>query len=134
MNDYRQIAIQRKPWQRFVPEAAARLHQDSRRFIEDALGAASIPTVVVTHHLPHAASLPDRFQGDLLNAAYASDLTETMKAGRPALWVHGHTHDCCDHWVGETRVACNPRGYDDENKNFELRRLVNIAAGGLAIA
>lgn len=29
MNDYRQIALQRKTWQRFVPEAAGRMHQDS---------------------------------------------------------------------------------------------------------
>ena len=60
MNDYRRIAILRAPRQRFVPEAAARLYQDLRRFIADVLSAASIHTVVVSHHLPHAASLPDR--------------------------------------------------------------------------
>jgi hypothetical protein len=34
MDDDRQIAFQRKHWQRFVPEAATRMHQESRRFIE----------------------------------------------------------------------------------------------------
>jgi Icc-related predicted phosphoesterase len=129
MNDYRQIALQRKPWQRFVPEAAVRMHQDSRRFIEQALSSASIPTVVVTHHLPHAASLPDRFRGDLINASYASDLTEIIQTGRPALWVHGHTHDSCEHVVDETRIICNPRGYEDENGRFDRELVVAIQAG-----
>jgi hypothetical protein len=42
-----------------------------------------------------------------------------MEEGRPALWVHGHTHDSYDYWVGSTRVVCNPRGYDDENIAFD---------------
>jgi Icc-related predicted phosphoesterase len=115
MNDYRQIARQRNPWQRFVPETACRMHQRSRLFIASALKADPIKTVVVTYHLPHARSIPSRFQGDLLNAAYASDLSEVIEAGRPALWVHGHTHESCDYRVGDTRIVCNPRGYHDEN-------------------
>src|SRR5690606_14145817 len=75
MNDYRQIAKQRNPWQRFVPETAYRMHQTSRVFIESALKSDPIKTVVVTHHLPHERSIPPRFKGDLLNAAYASDLS-----------------------------------------------------------
>lgn len=133
MNDYRYIALQRKPWQRFVPEAAARIYQHSRRFIGNALSAASIPTVVVTHHLPHPASLPDSSSGDLINAAYASDLTDIIQSGHPALWVHGHTHESCDHLVCETRIVCNPRGYDDENGGFDPRRVVAMPAGGGAI-
>lgn len=91
MNDYRQIALQRKPGQRFVPEAAARRHQDTKRFIENVLGAASIPTVVFNHHLPHSASLPNRFGRDQLHAAYASNLTNVIKSCRSALWVIGRS-------------------------------------------
>lgn len=119
MNDYRQIAKQRNLWQRFVPETAYRLHQQSHLFIGSALRADPIKSVVVTHHLPHAYSIPARFQGDLLNAAYASDLSGVIESGRPALWVHGHTHDSCDYTVGDTRVVCNPRGYEDENVRFD---------------
>lgn len=126
MNDYRKIATRRSPWRRFVPETAYRMHQDSRRFIENALKSDTIPTVVVTHHLPHANSIPARFKGDLLNAAYASDLSQVIEEGRPALWVHGHTHDSCDYRLGKTRVVCNPRGYDDENRRFEPNLVVAI--------
>ncbi|RWM39937.1 metallophosphoesterase [Mesorhizobium sp.] len=128
MNDYRKIALQRNPWQRFVPETAYRMHMVSRRFIETALKADPITTVTVTHHLPHARSIPSRFKGDLLNAAYASDLSEVIEAGRPALWVHGHTHDGCDYQVCSTRVVCNPRGYEDENSEFDPAFVVRVGS------
>lgn len=126
MNDYRLIAKQRNPWQRFVPETSFRMHQESRLFLDSALKADPITTVVVTHHLPHAGSIPPRFKGDLLNAAFASDLSKVIEDGRPALWVHGHTHDSCDYQVGSTRILCNPRGYDDENTAFDPTLVVRI--------
>jgi Icc-related predicted phosphoesterase len=120
MNDYRRIVTQRNPWRRILPQIAHRMHMDSRRFIETVLkDDPTIPTVIVTHHMPHPQSIPGRFKGDLLNAAYASDLTDIIETGRPALWLHGHTHDSCDYRVGNTRIICNPRGYDDENKGFQ---------------
>jgi len=119
MNDYRKIALQRNPWKRFLPEDAHKMHQNSRRFIEDVLRSDPTPTVVVTHHLPHPNSIPSRFKGDLLNAAYVSDLSNIIEDGRPALWLHGHTHDSCDYLVGNTRIVCNPRGYQDENRLFD---------------
>jgi 3',5'-cyclic AMP phosphodiesterase CpdA len=126
MNDYRKIALQRKPWQRFVPQTAYRMHQDSRLFIETALKSDQRTTVVVTHHLPHPNSIPARFKGDLLNAAYASDLSDIIEAGRPALWIHGHTHDSFDYHVFRTRILCNPRGYEDENQGFDARLVAQV--------
>ncbi|TIP49796.1 MAG: phosphatase [Mesorhizobium sp.] len=126
MNDYRQIAFQRNPWQRFLPETAYGLHQESKRFIEGSLRSPDIPTVVVTHHLPHPASIPRRFARDPLNAAYASDLTDVIQSGRPTLWIHGHTHESCDYLIGGTRIVCNPRGYDDENGAFDPALVIRV--------
>ncbi|KQU94915.1 hypothetical protein ASD12_24635 [Mesorhizobium sp. Root102] len=126
MNDFKLIAEQRNPWQRFVPETAFRMHQESRLFLDSALKTDPITTVVVTHHLPHARSIPPRFRGDLLNAAFASDLSNVIEEGHPALWVHGHTHDSCDYEVGSTRILCNPRGYNDENIAFDPALVVRI--------
>jgi Icc-related predicted phosphoesterase len=130
MNDYRHIALQKKPWRRFLPETAYRMHQESCLFIDSALKADPVRTVVVTHHLPHARSIPPSFRGDLLNAAYASDLTSVIEAGRPALWVHGHTHDSCDYGIGPTRIISNPRGYDDENRAFNPALVVRVQETG----
>src|SRR5690606_5642399 len=126
MNDYRAIAVQRKPWQRFIPGVAYRMHQASRTFIETALQADPIPTVVVTHHMPHTLSIPERYKGDLLNAAYASDLSDTIRCEPPAPWVHGHAHEGCDYRLLGTRVVCNPRGYGGENKAFNPAMVVEI--------
>jgi len=128
MNDHRAISLQRKPWKRFTPSEAARMHQESKIFIESALKAdRQIPTVVVTHHSPSRGSVHERFRGDLLNAAFSSDLEELIEMGSPALWVHGHTHDSFDYTIGETRIVCNPRGYGTENPNFDPGMIVEVA-------
>ena len=128
MNDYRQIAEQRNPWRRFLPESALHLHQYSRCFIEDALKGDPFSTVVVTHHLPHPHSIPSRFNGDLLTAAYASDLAQIIEQRQPSLWVHGHTHSSCDYQIGNTRIVCNPRGYEDENSEFDPAFVVRVGS------
>ena len=126
MNDYRQISWQKRPWQRFLPIHAYRLHQDSRAFLETELSSNPGPTVVVTHHLPHPRSLPERFKDDPTNAAFASDLSSIVATGTPALWVHGHVHDSCDHVVHDTRIVTNPRGYGDENSAFDRKLVVQV--------
>ncbi|QKC83501.1 metallophosphoesterase [Mesorhizobium sp. NZP2077] len=126
MNDFKLIAEQRNPWRRFLPGTAYRMHRESRKFIETTLKADPVKTVVVTHHLPHARSIPSRFKGDLLNAAFASDLSNVIEDGHPALWVHGHTHDSCDYEIGSTRVICNPYGYDGENSAFDPALVVGV--------
>lgn len=37
-----------------------------------------------------------------------------IEKGRPALWIHGHTHDAFDYELYGTKVVCNPRGYPEE--------------------
>jgi Icc-related predicted phosphoesterase len=125
MNDYRQIAWQKKPWQRFLPIHSYRLHEDSRSFLARELASSPLPTVVVTHHLPLQLSIPEPFKGDPTNAAYASDLSGLIEEGAPALWIHGHMHDCCDYVAGGTRIISNPRGYADENAAFDARLVID---------
>lgn len=70
--------------------------------------------VVVTHHLPSRRSVAPRYEGDPLNAFFVCDQERLIAERRPALWVHGHTHDSCRYQLGATTVLCNPRGYPDE--------------------
>jgi hypothetical protein len=50
-----------------------------------------------------------------MNGAYHSDLREFI-LDRPQikLWTHGHTHHPFDYMIGETRIVCNPRGYEND--------------------
>ncbi|TGQ83700.1 phosphatase [Mesorhizobium sp. M8A.F.Ca.ET.207.01.1.1] len=128
INDYRgAIAWRRLPeYEKFTPRDALRLHERSRGYLERSLALLDDPTVVVTHHAPHPGSIHPRFLRSGLNAAFASDLSEVIEAGRPRLWVHGHVHDCFDYTVGETRIVCNPKGYYNENSAFDPGLIVEI--------
>jgi len=126
MNDYRRIAEQKRPWLRFLPETALRLHQRSRLFIDSELNANSEKAVVVTHHPPHPLSIPTSFRDELLKPAYASDLTDVIDRGKPQIWLHGHVHNSCDYMVRSTRIVCNPRGYKDENRRFDPELVLEI--------
>ena len=129
LNDHRRINWSKRPWRRFGPQEAWRLHQQSRAFIETTLATPfEGPTVVVTHHAPHPRSVHPRYQSNLLNAAYASDLTEVIETGKPTLWIHGHTHHGFDYRVGATRIVCNPNGYGVENDGFNPALVVEIGS------
>lgn len=66
-------------------------------------------TVVVTHHGPHRQSIHPRYDGNLANAAFISDLTPLLDW--VDLWIHGHVHDSFDYSVGRCRVLTPSRGY-----------------------
>jgi len=103
-----------------TPDDTWYLHRLSVKYLETAL--AEFPEqdkVVVTHHTPSIKSVNPRYGNDLMNAAYSSDLTEMMVDHKPKLWVHGHTHDAYDYMIDETRVVCNPWGYQGDNYSFQ---------------
>lgn len=115
---------------RFRPEDARALHSASRQFLAEAFrpvaGTPARAHVVVTHHAPSAMSVASRYVGNALNAAFASRLDDLIEAGRPSLWVHGHTHSSFDYRLGATRVICNPRGYAGENPHFRPGLVVEV--------
>lgn len=82
--------------------------------------------VVMTHHAPSWKSIEDKYEGDINNYGYVSEL-DTFIEEHPNIhtWVHGHTHGSHDYSIGSSRVLCNPRGYSNpnspnnpENENF----------------
>ncbi len=97
--------------QTFMPQDSADINAVDVAWLEGKLKQEAFdgPTVVVTHHLPSARSVADRFKKDLLSACFASNLDHLL--GYSKLWVHGHTHDSFDYELKVTRVICNPRGY-----------------------
>lgn len=97
----------------FSPADALAEHRRSRRWLEQQLCASyEGRTVVVTHHGPHPGSVHPRFDGDPLNAAFVSDLSELLFGA--SLWVHGHVHDSFDYSAHGCRVVANPLGYPRE--------------------
>ena len=110
--DHRRIQTRSGP---FSAAQALAEHQRSRAWLARELSRDhTTPTVVVTHHGPHPASIHARFAGSPVNGAFVSDLTEL--AEQADLWLHGHVHDSFDYRVGRCRVVTNPRGYAQNRK------------------
>lgn len=110
LNDHRKIGFGSNH-ERFSPHRALQQHDLDKQWLADRLTRPfDGKTVVITHHAPSLRSVAPEFIGDSLTPCFASNL-ESMMAGAD-LWGHGHTHNAVDYRVGQTRVVCNPRGYE----------------------
>ncbi|WP_025661829.1 metallophosphoesterase [Rhizobium sp. IBUN] len=90
-------------------------HVRSRDFIDHELSQPfDGRTIVVTHHAPLMQSFDPSFFGNVTNAAFASDLSDLICRRRPSLWIHGHIHKFRDYMADDTRIICNPVGYQRE--------------------
>jgi len=93
-----------------TPQQTIDLHRIAIAFLQTRLDQpCAEKTVVITHHAPHPNSVHPRFARSPVNPAFVSDLSRLM--GKPALWIHGHTHNSFDYTVCGTRVIANPMGY-----------------------
>lgn len=106
----------------------------AERFLQDSVDAGSI---VITHHLPHNACISRNFMSSNLNRFFVCNMENLICTQKPALWIHGHTHEAVDTVLCETRVLCNPRGYPTRLENlkftvgptFEIEEKTEISNG-----
>lgn len=133
LNDHRLIRFSEAGRStRFTPSQAEMLHRRDLGFIVDRLsGPHAGPTVVVTHHAPHPGSVAERYAGQPLTAAFASNLSAVIQEHQPELWIHGHDHGSHDYMVGRTRILANQAGYPThdetrENPNFNPSLVVQV--------
>lgn len=77
--------------------------------------------VVVGHHSPSHMSIHPQYAHDqIMNGGYHSDLSDfILDHPQIKLWTHGHTHHYFDYMIGDTRVVCNPRGYENDGYSEE---------------
>lgn len=114
MNDFRLIYVETdvtllRP---LSPETTVERHLQSIAFISDALKKhRNWKCFVVTHHAPSSRSVSRQYQGDSLNPAFFTDLTNLILEYQPVAWAHGHMHDSQRYHIGRTTVICNPLGY-----------------------
>ncbi|MFA5750141.1 MAG: metallophosphoesterase [Candidatus Shapirobacteria bacterium] len=102
-----------------IPDMITQQHRIAVKFISRALAKpqfADKKQVVITHHCPTYASIPDEMHQSMsfVEDAYASNLAELMLTFSPQVWVHGHVHTAVDYLVGDTRVISNPYGYPQQ--------------------
>jgi len=125
MNDYRII---HNGEYLYTPEDAYEFHKNSKKFLQDHISMDSNEKIVVlTHMAPCKLSTHPRHKTDVIaNGGYSSDLTRLMEPN-VKIWFHGHTHDCFDYMIDQTRVKSNPRGYDGhEHTGYDPKLIIEV--------
>ena len=131
MNDYRVIRNDQYGYTKLRPAHSMHRHQETVSYLKMVLADMKDKSVVVVgHHAPSTQSIHERYRNpsnSLMNGGYASDLSEfILNHPQIKLWTHGHMHDPFDYVIGDTRIVCNPRGYqghDPQADFFELKFL-----------
>jgi predicted phosphodiesterase len=81
-------------------------------------------TVVMTHFVPTPKATHPRYGNNVANHYFATDLEYLM--GKDMLFCFGHTHDKYDFMIGDTRLVCNPVGYNKENTGYTGDLIIEI--------
>lgn len=131
LRDFSRIKSKADPNEPFTPRESAAVFKRHAAWIKNRLREkVGVPTVVVTHHAPSLQSVHPRFAGSILNASFVSNAEHLVEANPPRLWIHGHTHDSFNYWIGQTQVVCNPRGYaksgENENAAFDAGLVLHV--------
>jgi Icc-related predicted phosphoesterase len=75
--------------------------------------------VWISHHAPSNWSVSDKYKGHPLNCFFVDhDLGEVILNQQPKFHIHGHMHNSSDYMIGDTRVICNPYGYEGYSRSF----------------
>jgi len=117
MNDFRIIRNDARNYACMSALDVAIRHDKTLAYIEHIVHEhRNKKCVVVGHHSPSFQSAHPMYAHEtLMNGGYHSDLSEfIMDHPQIKLWTHGHTHHPFDYVIGETRVVCNPRGYEND--------------------
>lgn len=134
LNDYRLITYDNTIFRKLTTTDTVHRHHQSFDYIKNAV--ANVPCdkkiVVCTHHTPSYQSIGPKYADDYaMNGGYHSDLSEyILDNPQILLWTHGHTHEVLDYVLGQTRIVCNPRGYEgdsySENTGWNPNVLIEI--------
>jgi len=117
MNDFRIIRNDKRSYATMSSRDVVNRHARTLQYFKLVLDEnKDKKCVVVGHHSPSLQSIHEMYKDQsLMNGGYSSDLSEfILDHPQIVLWTHGHTHHPFDYKIGETRIVCNPRGYENE--------------------
>lgn len=113
-----------------MPDHYNKLHSQCLEFLTNELHKAHDgQTVVVTHHVPTFFNYPEKYKGDVLNEAFAVELSELITDHGPDYWIYGHHHhNIPDFSIEKTILSTNQLGYLQHNEKlgFIDRKIINI--------
>lgn len=119
MNDFHIIKNDRKSYKKLSTYDIVDRHAKTLEFIKVVVenSPKDRKIVVVGHHAPSDKSTAHAYRNEyIMNGGYRSNLDSIM-LNNPniVLWTHGHMHNISNYTIGNTRVICNPRGYESKD-------------------
>lgn len=108
----------------FTVDAMIAKNLAARAFIKASVSPLK-KNIVVTHFCPSEKSIHEQYKSSSLNPYFTCNCENLFNEYVP-LVIHGHTHSSFDYKLNDTRVVCNPRGYNDENKEFKSTLTVDV--------
>jgi Icc-related predicted phosphoesterase len=113
LNDHRLIRDDKLNYRKISAKHTVERHYDHVQWLKETLPNYE-SCVVITHFGPSHLSIHEKYKNDYhMNGAYCSDLSQLiLDHPQIKLWTQGHTHHAFTYKVGNTTVACNPRGYE----------------------
>lgn len=100
-------------------ETFNQFHIDSVKFIKENIREGMI-NIVVSHHLPSYRIISQKFKGNSLNPAFASNCFHKLEK-KPQYWIHGHSHEYDYTEMDGCILTRNPIGFYHEARHFNLR-------------
>lgn len=83
--------------------------------------------VVFTHHAPSGKSISQEYVNEDTNPLYASDFSEfILDNPKIKYWCHGHIHSKSNYQIGNTKILCNPYGYNRDSTIYYKGEIFDI--------
>lgn len=104
------------------------IHRESMLFIQETLEKFhDKKCVVITHHGVSPQAINEKYKNSDINASFISDHENFIKNySNIVVWIFGHIHNSFDFMINNTRIIGNPKGYGDENPNFNKNLIIEV--------
>lgn len=126
MSDFHVIKYRSKL---FTPTDYNEQHELCLNFLKTELKRKTEKTIVISHHAPTFMNYPEKYKGDVLNEAFASEQFDLIEASTANYWIYGHHHQLVPPFeIGSTKLICNQLGYVHyrEHLDFKLDACIDL--------
>jgi DNA repair exonuclease SbcCD nuclease subunit len=129
MNDHRVVLNEKKDFARLIAEDMADRHDEHLSWLKETVPKYD-SCMVVGHYGPSTLSTHPKFKDDYhVNGGYLSDLSDfILDHPQIKLWTQGHSHKAFEYTIGETKIVCNPRGYEgyEPDTGWDINKIIEL--------